>query len=121
MLSRSAPDLHREGCGYRVWHDHQLHHEERYRSGAGPEDCAREQGLANGDLSPGDTGRAGRYRVELHQRNISGVPQQRGYEASFDGLGEGRGMIRIHKFGWNRLKLATRSYDEINALEEQVK
>nr|DAZ21046.1 MAG TPA: hypothetical protein [Caudoviricetes sp.] len=30
-------------------------------------------------------------------------------------------MIRIHKFGWNRLKLATRSYDEINALEEQVK
>lgn len=73
-------------------HDHQLHHEERYRSGAGPEDCAREQGLANGDLSPGYAGRAGWYGAQLHQRNISGVPQQRGYEASIDGLGEGRGM-----------------------------
>jgi hypothetical protein len=29
------------------------------RSGAGPQDCPGEQGLANGDLSPGDAGRAG--------------------------------------------------------------
>ncbi len=86
-LSRNAPDLHCEGCGHRVRHDHQLHHQERYRSGAGQEDCAREQGLANGDLPPGDAGRARWYRAQLHQRNISGVPQQRGDEASIDGLG----------------------------------
>ncbi|MCM6975069.1 hypothetical protein M8S46_14850 [Enterobacter hormaechei] len=30
-------------------------------------------------------------------------------------------MTRIRDFGWNRLKLATLSYDEISALEEQVK
>ncbi len=30
-------------------------------------------------------------------------------------------MTRIRNFGWNRLKLATLSYDEISALEEQVK
>lgn len=30
-------------------------------------------------------------------------------------------MNRIRNFGWNRLKLATLSYDELNALEEQVK
>lgn len=30
-------------------------------------------------------------------------------------------MTRIHNFGWNRLKLATLSYDELNQLEEQVK
>lgn len=29
-------------------------------------------------------------------------------------------MSRIRNFGWNRLKLATLSYEEINALEEQV-
>ena len=91
-LSRNAPDLHREGCGHRVRHDHQLHHEERYRPGAGPQDCPGEQGLANGDLSPGDAGRASWYSAQLHQRNISGVPQQRCDEASIDGFGEGRGM-----------------------------
>lgn len=30
-------------------------------------------------------------------------------------------MTRIRNFGWNRLKLATLSYDELNQLEEQVK
>lgn len=30
-------------------------------------------------------------------------------------------MTRIRNFGWNRLKLATLSYEEISALEEQVK
>ena len=30
-------------------------------------------------------------------------------------------MTRIRNFGWNRLKLATLSYEKINALEEQVK
>ena len=35
--------------------------------------------------------------------------------------GGGRGMTRIRNFGWNRLKLATLSYDELNQLEEQVK
>ena len=48
--------------------------------------------MANGDLSPGDAGRAGRDRAQLHQRNISGVPKQSCDEASIDGLGEGRGM-----------------------------
>lgn len=90
MSKRTVPSL--KGCGHRVWHDHQLHHEERHRPGAGPQDCPCEQGLANGDLSPGDTGRAGWYRAQLYQRNISGVSQQRGDEASTDGLGEGRGM-----------------------------
>ncbi len=33
--------------------------------------------------------------AQLHQRNISGMPQQRGNEASIDGLGEGRGMSNI--------------------------
>ena len=55
-------------------YDDQLHHEERYRSGAVPQDCPGEQGLANGDLSPGDAERAGRHSTQLHQRNISGVP-----------------------------------------------
>lgn len=30
-------------------------------------------------------------------------------------------MRRIPNFGWNRLKLATLTYEQINALEEQVK
>lgn len=30
-------------------------------------------------------------------------------------------MSRIPNFGWNRLKLATLTYEQINALEEQVK
>ncbi|USR61606.1 hypothetical protein NFJ01_04250 [Lelliottia amnigena] len=30
-------------------------------------------------------------------------------------------MKRIPNFGWNRLKLATLTYEQINALEEQVK
>ena len=30
-------------------------------------------------------------------------------------------MTRMRNFGWNRLKLATLSYEEISALEEQVK
>lgn len=30
-------------------------------------------------------------------------------------------MSRIPNFGWNRLKLATLTYQQINALEEQVK
>ncbi|HDT2137397.1 TPA: hypothetical protein RCG89_004778, partial [Enterobacter roggenkampii] len=40
-----------------------------------------------------DAGRAGWYRSQLHQRNISVVPQQRGDEASIDGLGESDSMI----------------------------
>ena len=104
-----------------MWHDHPLHHEERYLAGAGPQDCTREQGLANGDLSAGDAERAGWYRAQLHKRNISGVPEQSDYEKGIDGLGEGRGMTRICNFGWNRLKLVTLSYDEMNALEELVK
>lgn len=48
--------------------------------------------MANGDLSPVDAGRAGRHRAQLHQRNISGVPEQPGDEKGIDGLGEGRGM-----------------------------
>lgn len=49
------------------------------------------------------------------------MPEQSGDEKGIDGLGEGRGMTRIRNFGWNRLKLATLSYEEISALEEQVK
>lgn len=30
-------------------------------------------------------------------------------------------MSRIRNFGWNRLKLATLSYEQLNQLEEQVK
>lgn len=30
-------------------------------------------------------------------------------------------MNRIPNFGWNRLKLATLTYEQINELEEQVK
>ncbi|EOD8411248.1 hypothetical protein QL189_08985 [Cronobacter turicensis] len=30
-------------------------------------------------------------------------------------------MSRIRNFGWNRLKLATLSYDQLSQLEEQVK
>lgn len=30
-------------------------------------------------------------------------------------------MTRIRNFGWNRLKLAALSYEEISTLEEQVK
>lgn len=30
-------------------------------------------------------------------------------------------MTRIHNFGWNRLKLATLSYEDLNALEALVK
>ena len=30
-------------------------------------------------------------------------------------------MTRIRSYGWNRLKLATLSYEEISTLEEQVK
>ncbi|EHG9340703.1 hypothetical protein J6F59_003341 [Salmonella enterica] len=30
-------------------------------------------------------------------------------------------MSRIRNFGWNRLKLANLSYEELNVLEEQVK
>jgi hypothetical protein len=30
-------------------------------------------------------------------------------------------MSRIPNFGWNRLNLATLTYEQINALEEQVK
>lgn len=30
-------------------------------------------------------------------------------------------MTRIHNFGWNRLKLATLSFEQLNELEKQVK
>nr|DAE54950.1 MAG TPA: hypothetical protein [Caudoviricetes sp.] len=30
-------------------------------------------------------------------------------------------MTRIRNFGWNRLKLATLSFEQLNELEEQVK
>jgi len=75
-----------------VRYDHQLHHEERYRSGKVSKNYPGEQGLANGDLSPGYTGRAGWYRAQLYQWDISGVPEQSCDEAGIDGLGESRGM-----------------------------
>lgn len=70
----TAKDVAAE-CGCRVWHDHQLHHEERSRAGEGQQARAHQQSLANGYLSPGYAGRAVRYRAQLQQWNISGVPQ----------------------------------------------
>lgn len=52
-----------------------------------------------------------------HERDLPGVPQQRGYEASIDGLGEGRGM-KILKL--SQQATVSRPVDSIIGWEEKT-
>lgn len=78
-----------------MWHDHQLHHEERSRAGEGQQARTHQQSLANSYLSAGYAGRTGRNSAQLYQWNIQRMQKQRDDEESSGVLRESISMKPI--------------------------